>query len=130
MITQTKLREIAAALIACECNLGGYRIELMSWAYQLLLDILERKRGDGLTPVEKYKLARMCTIAASVSDLIEEPRRSRRYTTYAELLSEELSSAEHNALWPQLAAHMDDCARKISSIEQNYTKAHVEGLDE
>lgn len=125
-MTQTKLREIAAALIACECNLGGYRIELMSWAYQLLLDILERKRGDGLDAVEKYKLARMCTIAASVSDLIEEPARSSRYTDYAALLSAELTIAEHDALWPQLAAHMGACAAKLDSAERCYTKAHVE----
>lgn len=124
-MTQAKLREIAAALIACECNLGGYRIELMSWAYQLLLDILERKRLE-LTPVDKYKLARMCTIAASVSDLIEEPARSSRYTDYAALLSAELTIAEHNALWPQLAAHMGACAARLDSAERCYTKAHVE----
>lgn len=125
-MTQTKLREIAAALIACECNLGGYRIELMSWAYQLLLDILEHRIEGELAPVDRYKLARMCTIAASVSDLIEEPARSSRYTDYAALLSAELTIAEHNALWPQLAAHMGACAKKLDSAEQCYTKAHVE----
>lgn len=128
-MTQAKLREIAAALIACEINLGGYRVELMSWAWQMLFDILERKRGD-LPPVEKYKLARLCTIAAGVSDLIEEPARSRRYTNYASLLAAELTPAEHNALWPQLAAHLADCAAKVNSSEQCYSKAHKEDLDE
>lgn len=125
-MTQAKLREIAAALIACEINLGGYRIELMSWAWQLLLDILERKRGDGLTQGEKYALARMCTIAASVSDMIEEHGRSRRYSDYAELLSAELTPDEHNILWPQLAAHMADCAAKLDSAERGWSKAHAE----
>ena len=126
-MTQAKLREIAAALFACECNLGGYRVELMSDAYQLLLDLLERRRGE-LTPAERYKLLRMCAIAVGVSAMLGDHVRESRYSSYASLLRAELTPAEIDVLDPQLQAHLGACVSKIEAAEQCYSKAHKEGL--